>query len=177
MPTELVQVCPPDYVTHSRKCRPRTLKCSAKPSVLTNPTEMLPLQEQDDAFVSPLSLIAAERRSKVRYPLVLNVRYRILGRRLQLGVGQAVNLSSGGALVRSRHELVVGKELEIQIEWPSHLDGCIPLQLVAIASVVRCGPSSFAVRFHRHQFRTQRSQSRPIATSVFRTPTGRFAPK
>jgi hypothetical protein len=137
---------------------------------MTCPTEMSPVTEQVRALVSPIQLIVAERRLKVRYPLMLNVRYRILGKRLLSGVGQAVNLSSGGALVRSKHALGVGEDLQIHIEWPSLLDGCVPLQFVAIASVVRCGPSSFAVRFGRHQFRTLRSQFQPIATSVFRAP-------
>lgn len=129
---------------------------------------MLPFQEQDSAFVSPLPLLVTERRSKRRYPLVLNIRYRTLGRRLHCGKGQAVNLSSGGALVDSQHELGVGEQLELRIEWPSHLNGCIPIQLVAIASVVRCGPSSFAVRFRRYQFRTLGNQVQPIVTQVFR---------
>jgi PilZ domain len=138
---------------------------------------MLPFTEQDSVFVSLPQLIVTERRSKLRYPLALNVRYRTLGTRLHCGKGEAVNLSSGGALVRSHHVLGVGEELELSIEWPSHLDGCIPIQLVAIASVVRCGPSSFAVHFRRHQFRTLRSQGPPIETSVFSAPAKRFAIK
>jgi hypothetical protein len=136
---------------------------------MTCPTEMSPVIGQERAFVSPIQLIVTERRSKLRYPLVLNVRYRALGRGLHSGVGQAVNLSSGGALVASQHELGVGEELELSIQWPSHLDGCIPIQLIAMGNVVRCGPSSFAVRFRRHQFRTLGSQVQPIATSVFWT--------
>src|SRR5580658_2248839 len=144
---------------------------------MTCPTEMSPVIGQERAFVSPIQLIVTERRSKLRYPLVLNVRYRALGRGLHSGVGQAVNLSSGGALIDSQHELGVGEELELSIEWPSHLNGCIPIQLVAIASVVRCGPSSFAVRFRRHQFRPLGSKVQPIATSVFRASAKRFAIK
>jgi len=110
---------------------------------------------------SPFQLIAVERRSKVRYPLLLTVSYRTLGRELYSGVGHAVNLSSGGALVVSQHELGVGAELEVRMEWPSLLDGYIPLQLVAVGWVVRCEASSFAVCFRRHQFRTLRSKLQP----------------
>lgn len=96
-----------------------------------------------------------ERRSRMRYPLVLKVRYQTLGRKKShFGEGQAVNLSSGGALVVSQHELAVGAELEVRMEWPPLLDGRIPLQLVAVARVVRCEASSFAVCFRRHQFHT-----------------------
>jgi hypothetical protein len=142
---------------------------------MTCPTKMSPVAELERALVSPIQVTMTERRSKLRYPLVLNVRYRALGRGLHSGVGQAVNLSSGGALVASQHDLGVGEELELSIEWPSHLDGCIPIQLVAMANVVRCGPSSFAVRFRRHQFRTLGSQVQPIATSAFWTPARRRA--
>jgi hypothetical protein len=138
---------------------------------------MLPFKEPERAFVSPLQLILMERRSKERYPLALQVRYRTLGRRLRLGQGEVVNLSSGGALVASQHELGVGSELEIRLEWPSLLDGRIPLQLVAVATVVRCGRSTFAVRFRRCQFRTVRSQVKPIAPSALRTTARRLAAK
>jgi PilZ domain len=136
---------------------------------MTSPTRMLPFTEQAHGLESPVQLIEMERRSKMRYPLVLKVRYRILRPKLHLGVGQAVNLSSGGVLVVSRHELNVGEELEVRIEWPPLLDGLIPLQLVAVGSVVRCETSSFAVCFRRYQFRTVRRPVQPIATSVFRT--------
>jgi hypothetical protein len=141
---------------------------------------MFQLREPERVPVSAIQQILLERRSKLRYPLVLNVRYRILRRKLHSGVGQAVNLSSGGALVASQQELGLGEELEINIEWPPLLDGCIALQLVAIASVVRCAPSSFAVRFRRHQFRTLRSrvqpnQVQPIPASAFRAPAKRLA--
>jgi hypothetical protein len=124
---------------------------------MTSPTEVSHFKEQDQGTGSPLQLIAMERRSKVRYPLVLSVRYHTLGRlgrKFYSGVGQAVNLSSGGALVDSQHELGVGAELEVRMDWPSLLDGRIPLQFVAVGWVVRCDAASFAVRFRRHHFRT-----------------------
>jgi hypothetical protein len=143
--------------------------------MLTCLTAMSPVTEQARALESPVQLIETERRSKMRYPLVLKVRFRILRPKLHLGVGQAVNLSSGGVLVVSRDELNVGEELEVRIEWPSLLDGLIPLQLVAVGSVVRCETSSFAVRFRRYQFRTVRSPVQPVAPSVFRTAPRRLA--
>jgi hypothetical protein len=129
---------------------------------MTSPTEVSHFREQDRGTGSPLQLIAMERRLKVRYPLVLSVRYRTLGREFYSGVGQAVNLSSGGALVDSQQELGMGAELEVRMDWPSLLDGYIPLQLVAVGWVVRCEASSFAVRFRRHQFRTLKRKVQPF---------------
>src|SRR5450432_101849 len=96
-----------------------------------------------------------DRRSTARYPLGLTARYGKVGQSLLNGVGQAVNVSSAGVLVfSSRHELRVGEQVELRIEWPSPLEGWIPLQLVIFGKVVRCGTLSFAVLFRQHQFRT-----------------------
>jgi hypothetical protein len=128
---------------------------------MTGSTGISPAKESEPVIISLIQRMVMERRSKVRYPLALAVRYRTLGRELHSGVGQAVNLSSGGALVYCQHELGVGVELEMNMEWPSLLDGSIPLQLVAFVSLARCGPSYFAVSFRRYQFRTLRSKLLP----------------
>jgi hypothetical protein len=108
-----------------------------------------------DRILSPMP---AERRFKLRYPLDLSVRFRPLSRSLYLGAGQAVNLSSGGVLVVSRHavshEIRVGALLEMRIEWPSLLDGRVPLQLIAVGRVVRRRASDFAAKFEQYQFHT-----------------------
>jgi len=127
---------------------------------MTGSTAISPAKQQEPGIISLIQRMVMERRSKERYPLVLAVRYRTLGRELYSGVGQAVNLSSG-ALVDCQHELGLGVKLELYMEWPSLLDGCVPLQLVAVSSVVRCGPSCFAVCFLRYQFRTLRSKLQP----------------
>ena len=111
-----------------------------------------------------------ERRSKLRYPLDLNVRFRPLSGSRFSGAGRAVNVSSGGILVVSRHvvsqhELCVGVRVEMSIDWPSLLDGRTPLQLCAVGRVVRRRAADFAASFERYQFRTMRSPSLPHAGS------------
>jgi hypothetical protein len=108
--------------------------------------------------------IPAERRLKYRFPLDLTVRFRPLCGSLFPGAGRAANVSSGGVLVVcqqavSRHELSVGARVEISIEWPSLLDGRIPLQLFAVGRVVRHRAFDFAAAFEEYQFRTLRSSS------------------
>jgi len=96
-----------------------------------------------------------ERRSKVRYPVQLTVRYRTVGRHDHvIGVGQTLNMSSGGLLVSSPDEVSTGSKLEVNVEWPLLLNGSVPLQLVAHGKVVRCGSSTFAIEFAQYQFRT-----------------------
>ena len=63
-------------------------------------------------------------------------------------------MSSGGLLIASDQRTELGARIELNIEWPSMLDGEIPLQLVAVGRVVRCLESSFALSFTQYQFRT-----------------------
>lgn len=111
--------------------------------------------------------IALERRSRVRYRLALSVRFRALSSRSPFsGVGRTMDLSSAGVCVvpqDSKHQIRVGAEVEMKIEWPSRLDGRIPLQLLAVGRVVRHGASGFAATLDRHEFRTVRISSEPTA--------------
>jgi hypothetical protein len=115
--------------------------------------------------------VLAERRSKVRYPLELNLRYRYFaGGSLRFGAGRTVDVSSGGVLVASTRiispqELIVGDEVEMSIEWPPMLDGRISLQLFAVGSIARRRPFDFAVSFERYQLRTMRRSSQKAAPS------------
>jgi|ERR1700728_5281375 hypothetical protein len=104
--------------------------------------------------------VEAERRVKFRYPLQLSVRFRYIteGTRI-FGQGLAINVSSGGVLVASEHQIVDGAPVKMSIEWPSLLDGKVPLQLIAIGWVLRRGTSHFAATFERYEFRTMRISS------------------
>jgi hypothetical protein len=77
-------------------------------------------------------------------------------------MGWVVNMSSGGVLVAYHHQIRAGTRMELNIEWPSLLDGQVPLKLVAIGKVVRCGTSTFAMALGRYQFRTSRRTVVPI---------------
>ena len=110
----------------------------------------------------------SERRSKFRFPLDLTVRFRPLTGSLFSGAGRAVNVSSGGVLVVSQRvvspkEISVGALVEMSIEWPSLLDGKVPLQLFAVGCVVRRRTFDFAAAFERYQFRTL---NRPIPPNL-----------
>ena len=116
-------------------------------------TSSIPVKNsQPNAFSHPFSI---ERRSKFRFPLDLRVSYRTLGRGTpSAGEGWVVNMNRGGVLVSSRHEVSVGRRMELSIEWPSLLYGRVPLRFVTVGEVVRCDDSSFAVALARYHFRT-----------------------
>jgi len=122
-------------------------------------------------------LVPVERRSRVRFPIELRVRYRTLGRGEPLaGVGWVVNVSSGGVLLAYQDEIRAGTLMELNIEWPSLLDGRVPLQLVMLGRVVRCEVSGLAVALSRYSFRTTGTPATPFdATSVPKPMTQRAA--
>jgi hypothetical protein len=101
---------------------------------------------------------APERRSKARYPVEMNVRYRTLTNGLALvGLGRTLNVSSRGLLIASAQHIVHdGSRVQVSLEWPSLLDDTTPLQLIAVCRVIRCQPAGFAVRLERYQFRTRK---------------------
>jgi len=111
-------------------------------------TAVSPVTQQALGLEFSVQPIVMERRLKVRYPLVLNLRYRALGPKLHSGEGQAVNLSSGGALVISQHGLGVGEELEVGIEWPTYWMEGFPSNLLLLATWFVAGhpvsPCAFA---------------------------------
>lgn len=119
---------------------------------------------QQTASSHPLLI---ERRSRVRFPLELRVAYRTLAKRGNpcAGEGWVVNMSRGGVLVSSPHEILIGARMELSIEWPSLLHGQVPLRFITVGEVVRCDASSFAVMLARYQFRTAKKTVTPIQAS------------
>jgi hypothetical protein len=104
--------------------------------------------------------LVMERRSKARYPMEFNVRYRSLSKGPALvGVGHTVNVSSGGLLIACDEQIVNdGSRLQVSLEWPSMLNGTTPLQLITVCRVIRCQQAGFAVRLERYEFRTRPSR-------------------
>jgi len=126
---------------------------------MTYPAVKIPIQAKDRRLESLVPQGGIERRERIRFPLELRARYRTLERRRPLvGRGWVMNMSSGGVLVASSHEISTGAGLELSIEWPFLLDGRVPLQLVASGKVVRSGIASFALLLTRHQFRTTKKR-------------------
>jgi len=115
-----------------------------------------PVPRSKEALVQAIDRITPlERRSKIRYPVSLSVKYRTVGRSNRIsGVGRTLNMSSGGLLIAADQRTELGAKIELNVEWPSLLDGTIPLQLVAVGRVVRCLESGFALSFTQYQFRT-----------------------
>ena len=113
-----------------------------------------------------ISTSSSERRSKMRYPVRLNVRYRTIDRGDRVdGAGLTVNISSSSLLATCQHEIRIGRQMEVLIDWPWLLDSTVPLRLVATGRVIRSDASTFALEFEQYQFRTVRSRPFPEASA------------
>ena len=115
--------------------------------------------------------VAKERRSRVRFTVHLSVRFRLVCEKsLVAGAGRAVDLSSSGVLVGlgvRQPEITVGALVEMSIEWPSLLDGKVPLQLLAVGHVIRRGTFDFAATLERYEFHTGKHLSGPTERNIF----------
>ncbi|MGA2271175.1 MAG: hypothetical protein ABSH44_22125 [Bryobacteraceae bacterium] len=75
------------------------------------------------------------------------------------GVGQTLNIGSGGILFTTEERLPMGRLVELSVNWPVRLGGSCPLQFVAVGKVVRSDPTRAAVRIERYQFKTRASRA------------------
>ena len=109
----------------------------------------------------PLTSAAGERRGNDRYPIVRDVRYKVISGRGEpdSGVGKTVDVSSRGVLFTSPKPLPPGKRVELAISWPAQLDGKCALKLVARGRITRCRGNQVAVEINKYEFRTQSSRS------------------
>ena len=97
-----------------------------------------------------------ERRLHQRYPITLDVEYKVPGGsdvRL-MGFGRTVNISSRGVLLEISDRLPNRCPIQVSINWPFFLGGSIPLKLVMYGNIVRVAGSTIVVRVTGHTFRT-----------------------
>jgi hypothetical protein len=105
--------------------------------------------------------ICGDRRARRRYPLELEMAYRIVadGRVCQAGGGRTLDISGMGIAFRSEEVLKAGSSVEVTIAWPILLHKTCPLKLAITGKVVRSGRGVTAVRMQRYEFRTKGQNS------------------
>jgi hypothetical protein len=108
--------------------------------------------------------LSSDRRARVRFPLNLEVRYGIAGRRgpVETGSGRTIDISSSGLSFSADKPLSIGQKLDLSIDWPARLDEDVQLQVVVSGVVVRSSGAVAAIRIERHEFRTRRAGSRVV---------------
>jgi hypothetical protein len=100
--------------------------------------------------------IVGDRREDRRYHLQLELKWKLIRRRrvLDTGIGQTIDVSSGGILFDAGCHLPEGLNVELSIAWPVLLHNVAPMQLVAAGKIVRCNGRQVAIQTMQHEFRT-----------------------
>jgi hypothetical protein len=98
----------------------------------------------------------ADQRLNQRYPITLNVEYKLLkkGRVARFGSGRTMNISSGGIYFEVDEPLPGRGRIELAMEWPFLLEGVCALKLVMRGRIVRNDTKGVAVQIVKHEFRT-----------------------
>ena len=104
-----------------------------------------------------------DRRRNIRFPLEMDLRYRVTARAGEWVDGRSVNISSSGMLLRAESLPVRGSKVQMAVHWPKLLDDRVPLRLVVQGRVVRADGGHAAVTFERFEFRTAKEPGRAMA--------------
>ena len=98
-----------------------------------------------------------DRRAKHRFAIKRELRFKVLDgvRPTTTGVGNTVDISSGGVAFETVTKLVPGTLLELSISWPVLLDETCLMRLVVLGRVVRTRRQIVACTVDKYEFRTQ----------------------
>ncbi|MBZ5576271.1 MAG: PilZ domain-containing protein [Acidobacteriia bacterium] len=114
------------------------------------------------------------RRSQRRYPIRVDLKYRILDgdQTVSRGSGRSVNLSSSGILFEADGAIKPGELIELALTWPARLNDKVGLTLLIVARTLREDWNGIAAVNLRYEFRT-RALWRPApleaSTAISRT--------
>jgi hypothetical protein len=98
-----------------------------------------------------------DRRAKHRFAITRELRFKVLDgeRPTTTGIGNTINISSGGVAFETITNLVPGTLVEISISWPVLLDQTCLMRLVVLGRVVRTRRQIVACTVDKYEFRTQ----------------------
>jgi PilZ domain len=105
-----------------------------------------------------------ERRTKKRFPIHRELRYKLLENDVvtETGIGETLDLASGGVAFQIDHPLKVGTYVELSISWPVLLDDSCAMRLIVSGRVVRIWGKRSACRVEKYDFRTQARNLQPL---------------
>jgi hypothetical protein len=116
-----------------------------------------------------------ERRSRERFELVEVAHYSSLARRSESiqGVGQTVNISSSGMLLRAAHEFGVGDRVRVAVHLILlNMDASV--QLGILGRVVRVEQECIAIKFDEQHLCRTSVQNEPAHSPVSSLDEGSF---
>jgi hypothetical protein len=106
---------------------------------------------------------ATDRRKKFRFPVRREMRYKLLadGVIRDSGVGQTINISSGGIAFSTDHAMEPGTFIELSVSWPVLLDNTCPMRIIVFGRVLRSDDRQTVCSIDKHEFRTQARTFQP----------------
>ena len=99
----------------------------------------------------------ANRRLHQRYPIELDLRYKLIHGRQVLngGVGKTHDISTKGVFFSADQALPSGLDVELSMDWPLRLGALCQLQVKIAGKVLRSGEHGTAVQITHYEFRTR----------------------
>src|SRR4051812_30374631 len=99
---------------------------------------------------------ANERRSKFRFDMHRDLRYKITGDGMPAtaGGGQTINMCSEGVAFAAEHALQSGAFVELSINWPVLLDDSCPMRPIVFGRVLRTKGNMVITSIDKYEFRT-----------------------
>lgn len=108
-----------------------------------------------------------ERRTKFRFPIHREFRYKLLEDKTMVaaGGGETLDIASSGVGLFVDQQLPMGAFIEISISWPVLLDESCPMRLIVFGRIVRSEGRMAACTIDKYEFRTQ-ARKLHIATPI-----------
>jgi hypothetical protein len=108
-----------------------------------------------------------ERRTKSRFPIHREFRYKILEDDTMeaAGGGETLDISSSGVSLYVEDQLPLGAFIEVSISWPVMLGESCAMRLIVFGRVVRSEGRIAACTIDKYEFRTQ-ARKLHIATPI-----------
>src|ERR1039457_7220782 len=105
-----------------------------------------------------------ERRSKTRFPIHRDLRYKLLEDDvvIESGMGETIDMASGGMAFQIERPLKVGAFVELSISWPVMLVDSCPMRLIVSGRVVRAGGKRSVCRVEKYESRPRARPPQPI---------------
>ena len=113
-----------------------------------------------------------DRRSTKRYPLNLDLRWELIrrGRVLEAGIGQTMDVSSGGILFHAGKRLPQDCRVRLRVTWPVRTRGLAPMHLAILGHIRRSQGPLVAVQTCRCEFRIGKVNRPGLSISVSPVP-------
>ena len=108
-----------------------------------------------------------DRRSKTRFAMERDVRYRVAedGVVVAAGSGQTINMCSGGVAFVTEQPLTPGGCVELSISWPVLLGEACAMRFIVFGRILRCNGRRTVCSIDKYEFRTSARTLQPLATT------------